>query len=96
MVRGCERVELHVGPVQDALYHDATFEARMVSMEASSDDRMDMREVSSACSWNGRVLIRLVFYSISVRIKVVTTSLRLNINLTLRLINRSELLDAHF
>ena len=44
----------------------------------------------------GYLLIRLVFYSISARIKVEITSLRLNINLTLRLINRSELLVAHF
>ena len=58
------------------------------------------------CSWDSclvgwmadqipTVLIRLVFYSIPVEIKVSTTRLRLNINLTLRLINRSELLDAH-
>jgi len=35
-------------------------------------------------------------FSIFVKIKVATTSLRLNINLTLRLINRSEHLAAHF
>ena len=35
-------------------------------------------------------------YSIPAKIKVEITSLRLNINLTLRLINRSELLVAHF
>ena len=42
------------------------------------------------------MMIRLVFYSISVKIKVATTRLRPNMNLTLRLINRSELLVAHF